>query len=183
VSSISASSSNRDAFWHSEKERDDRKDFSRAILRGAENCALGVTETEVGHSRRKGLALAYCDNGKTRNDVVGLGFRPFPGYRSTKRYEAAPRAIIGVSCVYNTHQHRAHYPRPARIIQEWNLCIAQIGLILDRLYKETNRLLINLLINISLLFEFIKLTFNDILLYSVITHFLKNNTVKLIAIQ
>jgi len=74
-------------------------------LRGTENCALGVTETEVGHSRRKGLALAYCDNGKTRNDVVvGLGFRPFPGYRSTKRYEAAPRAIIGVSCVYNTHR-------------------------------------------------------------------------------
>lgn len=104
------------------------KDFSGgSFLEGpVENCASGVTETEVGHSRRKGLALVHCDNGKTRNDV-GLGFRPFPGYRSTKRYdEAAPRAIIGVSCVYNTHRQPGALAS-SRKDEPRNLCIVQIS--------------------------------------------------------
>lgn len=127
---------NRAVFWYSEEEREDKKDFSGQSWEG--RCASGVTETKVGHSRRKGLALAHCDNGKTQNDVVvGLGFRPFPGYRSMKRYdEAAPRAIIGV---YNMHRQPGALSS-SRKNDLWNLCIAQIRLILHWLYKEEKKL-------------------------------------------
>jgi len=134
---------NRAAFWHSEEEPENKKDFSGSNLeRGVFlRCASGVIETEVGHSRRKGLALAHCDNGKIQNDVVvGLGFRPFPGYRSMKRYdEAASRAIISASCVYNMHRQpgtlsssRKNDPR--------NLCSNKVdsSSIRRKLFDQTN---------------------------------------------